>query len=203
MPNVYGDKRTTMKTVDKMLRKMAEDRQAPKCDRETAYYPSTFIFGHYDSRGGAFITAAPGASKAIRKYIKNMFNEDPNDPYTQNSAMKDYLGQFEVVVIGGDDSGPLRPGAELLADDGGSFYPFRLHEKFPKSKEWYELNALVLIHKDLVKHKIGPEGDELEEEFKTPRVAPEFKFKEEVERGRTFGLKYWPLGEDACGLIVF
>lgn len=205
MPNVYGDERECMKAVDEMLQAAQAARSAPKIDGETGFLPLTWIFGHYDSRGGAFMVEQDDVISAIQSYIENVLNDDPEEVSNINAAYDDLLGRFEVVVVGGE----LPESGELLWDyregsippEAGGWEAFRLQEAFTEGGEWFTRDrVLVLVQPSaegsLIQLAVQAMIDRDEDMEYTTIDLPH----KDGSR-QWFRLKGWSLGEDACGLI--
>lgn len=192
MPNVYGDKRECMKDVDEMQATAQAARSAPKIDGESQFLPMTWIFGHYDSRGGAFMIEQDDAISAIQAYIENVFCDDDGDAGSINAAYDDLIGRFEVVVVGGElpESGELLNGY----NDSQGWEAFRLQEAFTEGGKYFTCDRVLILVQP------SAEGSPVQQAVQGL-----------IDRGENLGdatidLKWfrfegWSLGEDACGLV--
>ena len=167
MPNIYGDNRECMKSVESMMEAAMAMRAAPPVPGELEFFPRAFLFGHYDSRGGAMITFdQPHALAAIRSYIQNCFGDDPDRAPAVDSAMLDFLGRFEIVVVGAPlpqvqangghvhsahlDVYAGEPSGDLLYEHGYECFKVFYRYKFPGTMEDFsdhetELEVKVFI----------------------------------------------------------
>lgn len=95
--------------------------------------PIGFLFGHYDSRGGATLVVARRLSQAAARY-EAAFGDEPGA-----IAAYDFLGALPVLSYGA----PLPDSGEALVDYGGAFRAFRLHPADEHGEPWN--HGLVLV----------------------------------------------------------
>lgn len=126
MTKLMNDDRECAKQVNALFEAARVQRNGPRFEREVEFHPKVYVFGHYDSRGGATAVFAPNVIKAIEKYVGSCGwvgeDEEGNlitDDNSINVAYEDLLsqGMFQMVVC--DE--PLDDKSELLVeyDDQG------------------------------------------------------------------------------------
>lgn len=190
MTNIYGDTRECMQAVQNMMEAAMAQRGTPPIPGEVEFFPRAFLFGHYDSRGGAMITFdQPHALAAIRSYIVNCFGDDPDRGPAVDSAFEDFMGRFEVVVVGeplpkikeGDAPKPIfvgEPHGDLLYSHGYEAFKVFYRYKFPHMEDWseHEMELPVIV---FVKVFDGEDNGKWEQGDVQARVSahfPNFKF---------------------------
>jgi hypothetical protein len=140
-----------------------------------------FLFGHYDSRGGATLIPTPNALTAIEHYAESFgFTNKDGEEWNQATrfAMNDFISIVEVHVIGPEFD--VKTPQELLSEYGGEYASFQLFHGA------LEEPVLVLVHKS---------------EFPTEDDWPESMAAPAELDGEKYHLEHWALGEDAYGLI--
>lgn len=183
-----GDHRECMAQIRDMMKAAKAQRQSPLIgDREKQLLQSVYLFGHYDSRGGAAMVQAPNLASAMVAYAVGMeFNiEDADDVWAVGE--EDYIGKREVVVL--DGTFDIDEPQELLEGYAEHGYKVaNLEYKFDLPKFlWTEDDRLLILYKDKLPKEM----------VVTPNVAPGIK---------PFDTKYRftkndELGEDAWGLF--
>lgn len=119
---MMGDNRECAKAVSAAL--TPGSKPGPKVhERQTYEIPRAFLFGHYDSRGGATLVAARHLIEAFEKYATTAFGWTKSD----NGELDD-LGMKEHFKTHGGDYEAWKPDAlhELLEGD----YMFSCHAIF-------------------------------------------------------------------------
>lgn len=86
-------------------------RVIPTFPDEVEYLERAYLYGHYDSRGGAAMIIASDIMKAHQTYLDNFF---PGMANLDDVLIDDFIGRFSVVVCGS----PLPPAGELLKPYG-------------------------------------------------------------------------------------
>lgn len=149
-----------------------------------------YLFTHYDSRGGAFLTKATNAIEAVEKYLKNIFTVEKDDEemwnmMADNTLTEDFEGKYEVIIAGAE--WPEEEPRELLAtysEDGEGFFAFRVGTEFG------EAPILVLLTREVLLEQFNVE-------------EPEELGEERFDLKDGYYLEHWDIGEDACGLCTF
>lgn len=201
MSQLIGDQRAAAKAVNAMMEAVAKRRGEPQFEREVDYIHKAYIFGHYDSRGGAMLVQAPNVKVAMEDYLKECeigFTDtgefDP-DNYAWDTAYEDLStqGLFSVIVC--DEVLPDR--GELLAgynDDG--YKVARLESRMimsqPDETQWYEIPVVVLWKGDA---SIDPADKAYFND--APRIIPS---QSQSFVKYEYRLVEWQPGEDAFGL---
>jgi hypothetical protein len=169
-PKTINDALNRPRTLDDLVQFELGDRE-----RVVEWHERAYLFGHYDSRGGASLVLARNLNEATAKYGVAMgFDED--DEF--DIAGDDYIKRVSLVVL--DVSLPAN-GSELLADYTGTpdrSYDLRVVEhKF--GRRWSESDTLVLFRADREPPKVLPY-----DYADGTRLVPK------------------PVGEDAFGLLL-
>lgn len=89
-------------------------------DREVGRIQRAYLFGHYDSRGGALLVVQPSLALALTAYAKHL---ELDDRTAADVAEEDYVARYTVIVCDRALSA-TDDGQELLADyrdDGGGY----------------------------------------------------------------------------------
>jgi hypothetical protein len=188
MTYAAGDNRECMAQVRDMMKVAKAQRQAPFMgEREKQVLQNVYLFGHYDSRGGAAIVQAPNLASAMVAYAVGIeFNiEDADDVWAVGE--EDSIGKRELVVLD-EPFNVLKP-QELLegyAEIGG-YKAAKVEYNFDLPKcEWTIDDRFLVLYK----------GELPKEMVVAPKVSPGVK---------NFDTKYRfvedQLGEDAWGLF--
>lgn len=197
MPMI-NDGRECTKAVNDMMWAQEQERFAPKIQigqiAETFYAGTRYLYGHYDSRGGATIVKAPNLMEAHRKYLK-ICDWDEN---TSDVLIEDFIGKFDVVFMGtlvnGVPEAPsLKPGVDLLY--GENFTAFKMEAEWAPG-EWAKIETLVFIpSSDLPKSE--KDGEDEEDGFDEDEAVVLTTESDGVH----YRLTAWELGEDAFGCV--
>jgi len=195
MTILIGDDRACARALtDLMFAKPDPDQKA---DRQQGPVEKAYVFGHYDSRGGAALVIASNHIEAIKKYCKAFFCIDTDDEPDKelasdhiDMAQEDFLFRADVVCC--DAPLPVDD-IELDADYGGEFHYGRVQSRwadrdYSKSghpltgtfSEWMDTRTLLLWKGETPPELSMPKSI-LTEEHRIERLE---------------------LGEDACGLVV-
>lgn len=141
------------------------------------------------------------AIKAAEKLVKKMRGDETRHP---EAWIQPAEGSNEMVAY-------VTPERSYLNDPFPSVIPtkiltkpvpdgvyrtFRVERQYPESKDWHEVDVLVLIQPDKVPPKNDEDEDE-DEETVIPLVAID------EQHGFKYRAKSWELGEDAFGLVLF
>lgn len=189
---LIGDNRACAAALNELLKgPEPETRMMIGGGRQKQVVRRAFLFGHYDSRGGASLVVADEIGEAVRKYaaafgMVGELAEDASEEDRREQAetlhqmfAEDYMAWVEVYVCDGE----LPDGDAELDDDyaEGGFRYGRIEEKYKDSSagKWQKTNKLVLWK--------GPK----------PKLAVE------DDRFMRFRLEREELGEDAFGLCLF
>ena len=191
MTILIGDDRACARALtDLMFAKPDPDQKA---DRQQGPAEKAYVFGHYDSRGGAALVIASNHIEAIKKYCKAFFCIDTDDEPDKelasdhiDMAQEDFLFRADVVCC---DAPLPADGIELDADYDGEFRYGMIQSRYDQSRydpttkfsEWADQNILVLWKGETPPQMTGLRQSILKEEFRLERLE---------------------LGEDACGLVV-
>ena len=183
-----GDHRECMSQIRDMMKEAKAQRQSPPMgEREKQVLQNVYLFGHYDSRGGAAAVQAPNLASAMVSYAVGMdFNiEDASDVWAVGE--EDYIGKRELVVL--DGAFDILEPQELLEGYAENMYKVaNLEYKFDlKGCTWTQDDRILVLYKGTLPKEITV----------TPKAAPGLK---------PFDTKYRftkneELGEDAWGLF--
>lgn len=179
------DGRQVTKVVNDMMKEASEKRTIPSFGDREKLYTKGYIFGHYDSRGGAFFIQAPNLPTAMVMYTR-IFRYDENETWESAIAVAedDYLYPAEMIVL--DEAIPEGEGHELDQDYGGIYKIHLLQRRASWSKHWGLHEKILVLHKKSVKP------------FSEKRHNPHLKNPDYEDLYR---FKPIHLGEDAFGLI--
>lgn len=165
----------------------------------TAAMVDGWLFGHYDSRGGAVLVEEAHILPALKTYLGGFFampaDEINDDAF--DMAHEDLIGRRTFVFLGTEQ--PER-GGELLGSyrDEGGWEAFKLEMHYSDGGEWFENETYVILlpvtAADRRRWERGEDDDR--EGGRARRVKAETWAKSAQYR-----LRPWDLGEDACGLV--
>lgn len=168
--------------------------QVPETPSESAmsevlYHGFHYLYGHYDSRGGAMLVEAAHLMEAHQRYLEMCgWEENASDV-----LVEDFMGRFEAIFL--DDKRSrvpdMKTGWDILEEDYASY---RVECFSPYSKEWHKLDGVVFVPKEIV-----------EVNDRLPDVIacldgnwPAYHANAASHNVR---LVEWDLGEDACGCV--
>jgi hypothetical protein len=148
-----------------------------------------YLFGHYDSRGGAFMVLAKNPAEALKKvsvgFGGGQLGDEAAEDGLLDAMLDDFIGRRTVVVC--DDALPPED-AELdedYADPGAGFKYGVVQQSYQKPdgswSKWGDTETMVLW-----KGRVVPKLD--------AEAVTTLPLKHRVKRER--------LGEDACGLCL-
>ena len=181
MSRLFGDERECAKAISSILFASEEERVSPSIDREVSFQKRAYFFGHYDSRGGGFVTTSvPGIVMAFEKY-NGIFGNEPGSDL--DWVLEDFIGRYELVVL----DKPL-PGvdSELLSSyshDGSGYNLGKLERQMKGIDSWFDIGVAMLWAGDA---PVIPSVT-----TSTPGMVWEYR------------IVPWDIGEDACGLVLF
>lgn len=166
-------------------------RPGPRLACEVAYYARAFVFGHYDSRGGATLVLSSHTATALRHYEQGMgFHPD------RDAGHYDLLAGGRVRLVVCDR--PLPGSAGELLDGYEGSDPGRLLARVESRLAppgaatgvgpWTETDLAVLW--------VVPPGTP-EEKRGGLRGAPEILGADDAGRRCEYRLRPWACGEDA------
>lgn len=155
---LIGDQRECAKAVNAMLA-AAEDERASRPvvegGREKQKIRRAFLFGHYDSRGGATLLLASWIGEAVQKYAKafGMFDADPpKDAEEERERLEtmqslfeeDFETVVEVTVCDGTLGDQERDLDQDYGEDGFRYGRVQRRPKASKSGKWENTQSLVM-----------------------------------------------------------
>lgn len=114
---------------------------------------TAFVYGHYDSRGGAMMITAPNEEAAHKAYVKTFFADEPEDFENQHAQLvdEDFMeGPIPVIVLGEKLPAPGNETDLLYSNPTFKDYWVKKNEK---------IVALLLSNKET---KFAPTGFKLE-----------------------------------------
>lgn len=96
---MMGDNRACAMAVNDLL--TPREKAGPKlCERQVEEHPRCFLFGHYDSRGGASLVKARNLIEAFEKYAESFgWAKDPKTGQLEDEGMRQYMkseGEYEA-----------------------------------------------------------------------------------------------------------
>jgi hypothetical protein len=89
---MMGDDRACAKAVGAMM--TPKEQAGPRVsERQVEEHPRCFLFGHYDSRGGACLVRARNLLEAFEKYATEAFSwqKDPATGRLEDPGMREYM----------------------------------------------------------------------------------------------------------------
>lgn len=223
---MIGDDRECAAAVTDLLLAQARPGKDKKADRQVEQTRTAYVFGHYDSRGGAALVLADNHIEALKKYMAAFFScdlsqTDEDKEYVDgmiDAAQEDFIKRVQLVVC--DEALPDEE-AELdatYADEGGYLYG-KVQSRYEqcdwdhdnrdaqgratkvhtgKFSEWTDTDVFVMWKASPEEIEATREDDHGEEA--TPN-APALLMKGGVLE-EEFRIVRENLGEDACGLVL-
>lgn len=200
MTMLMGDSRECAKAVNAIL--LQGPQPGRKADRQAEWFEKAYVFGHYDSRGGATLVLADNHVEALRKYGEAFGVSLEGEGKVDNgidALQDDFLKRVELIVC--DEALPEGE-AELDEEYEGAY-------RYGKVQSRYEL-----VEYDYDGPK-NPDGG-----FRRIPTGKFSKWRDEpvmvLWKGRTPPKLSLPggllqcehrmvrekLGEDACGLVL-
>lgn len=87
---LMGDNRAVAKAVNALM--TPKETVGPKIsDRQVEEHPRCFLFGHYDSRGGATLVKARNLLEAVSRYAVEAFQWEVVDGKLEEPGQREYL----------------------------------------------------------------------------------------------------------------
>jgi hypothetical protein len=164
-----------------------------------------YLYGHYDSYGGAMLILADSLLKAHRIYFNEFMSNDNltlceiAELYSVDSILdNDFIGMITIIVIGRDITDLVNK--DIMYGDQyrkftNQFYPVAYKSNFI---DVFNSKILVLINRDWYYNKNGKKENEI--------CTEHYKFDDinivDDYSPVSLELQYWDLGDDAYGLIL-
>lgn len=204
---MMADNRVCAKAVSAMMTSLPKEK-AP-VTRVVQHIRRAYVFGHYDSRGGATLVAAPSIGKAMAKY-QEVFCMDANgdDPGQKayfastglsGQALEDRYEDWKSEMMMELEEELLFACEvwvcdEMLPADGGELDDNYRYEE----GRFYKYGVLEMRYKNSSSKRWGEETTKTLVLWKATACKPTIIKQDQFYNYRLTKTSY---GEDACGLI--
>ena len=105
-------------------------------NQATGRFTRCFLFGHYDSRGGATLIRAQGITEALDAYARRFGGGGPDK--THRLFAEDFLGVVEAVFFGAEAPRENESEIDLDAAYGGDFHVGRVRIRSSLQSRWHD-----------------------------------------------------------------
>lgn len=187
---------------------------AAKFDEAVKPLNKFYLYGHYDSRGGATLIAAESREKADAQYLEAFWQPDESEQWRSELLEEDFIAEvtftsYREVETGEDlEQGPPRNnGVELTEAE------VKIGQAFEDGLQWAEESVSCEVPNPVWELLWARyEGEDVKELRLHP--AGQSPAYEDWRDAETPSQKHWPakpkkdgwkranFGEDACGVII-
>lgn len=199
MTMLMGDSRECAKAVNAIM--LQGPRPGQKADRQAEWFEKAYVFGHYDSRGGATLVLAKNHVEALQKYGA-AFCVDDDAEYRDNAIdglQDDFIKRVELIVC--DEPLPAEE-AELDEEYEGAYRYGKVQSRYEKVEYDYEgPQDADGRFKRIPTGKFSKWVDEPILVMWKGRIPPKLQLPKSLLE-HEYRIVRERLGEDACGLVL-